>query len=221
VLPTPEPVSSTTPSSTTPLLMDGVDWLAAIERRIPQVALDWPVLPTPEPASSTTPSLTTPSLTTPSLTTPLLMDGVDWLAAIERRIPQVALDWPVLPTEPMKAELVAEPLEAAEPAAPAVGEKGQYGPVAPNERLWTIAAKLRPDPSISTSIMVQALFAANPQAFSQENMDFLKVDAILRIPTLREIVEYTGSLAAQQLLELDQQNQARPTPANGEEVGSE
>ncbi|TVR64801.1 MAG: hypothetical protein EA420_04620 [Candidatus Competibacteraceae bacterium] len=153
------------------------------------------------------------------------MDGVDWLVAIERRIPQIALDWPVLPTEPMKAELAAEPLEAAEPAAPAVGEEGQYGPVAPNERLWTIAAKLRPDPSISTSIMVQALFAANPQAFSGGNMDLLKVDAILRIPTLREIVEYTGSRAAQQLLELDQQNQALPAPvpvpANGEEVGSE
>ena len=169
-----------------------------------------------------------------------LIEGVEWLVAIERRIPQAGFDWLVLAGEPPWAKPVAGSLEDLESVARAVEadrenvtakavdpvplvaeEGGQYGPVAPNERLWTIADKLRPDPSISTSIMVQALFAANPQAFSQGDMNFLKVDAILRIPTLREIVEYTGSLAAQQLLELDQQNQALPAPANGEEVGSE
>jgi FimV-like protein len=49
--------------------------------------------------------------------------------------------------------------------------------------------------------MMKALFTANPQAFSKSSMDYLKEGAVLRIPTLREIVEYTGSSAAQQLLE--------------------
>ncbi|MDZ7622263.1 MAG: FimV/HubP family polar landmark protein [Candidatus Competibacteraceae bacterium] len=169
-----------------------------------------------------------------------LVEGVEWLVAIERRIPQAGFDWLALPGEPPWAKPVAGFLEDLDSVARAVEadrenvtakavdsatlvakEGGQYGPVAPNERLWTIADKLRPDPSINTPTMMQALFVANPQAFSQGDMNFLKVDAILRIPTLREIVEYTGSRAAQQLLELDQQNQALPAPANGEEVGSE
>ncbi len=59
---------------------------------------------------------------------------------------------------------------------------------------------------------MRALFKANPQAFSKPgNMDSLKVGAMLRIPTLREIAEHTGSKAAKQLL--DQQQQAVTAPA--------
>lgn len=146
----------------------------------------------------------------------LPIDGIGWLATIEQRIPQVGFDW-LLPAELIGAKTAAESLQALEQPAPVAEESGQYGPIVPNERLWTIAAKLRPDPSINTPIMMQALFAANPQAFYQGDMNFLKVDAILRIPTLREIVEYTGSRAARRLLELEQQNQVLPAPANGED----
>jgi FimV-like protein len=171
-----------------------------------------------------------------------VIDGVGALTAIEQRIPQIGFAWLAAPAAPTEAEPIAEPLEAvgplAVPAAPteakpvaesleapeqaapmAAEEGGQYGPIAPNERLWTIAAKLRPDPSINTPIMMQALFMANPQAFSQGDMNYLKVDAILRIPTLREIVDYTGSRAALELLELKQQNHSPPAPANGEGEG--
>jgi FimV-like protein len=95
------------------------------------------------------------------------------------------------------------------------GYKGgdSYGPIASNERLWDIAAKVRPDPAISKEHMLKALFKANPQAFSKpNNMDSLKVGATLRIPTLQEIVDYTGSKAANQLLE--QQRTAETPPAS-------
>jgi len=84
----------------------------------------------------------------------------------------------------------------------------EYGPVSNNERLWNIAGKVIPDPSIDRDIMMKALFMANPQAFSKSSMDYLKEGAVLRIPTLREIVKYTGSSAAQQLLEKGRGNGA-------------
>jgi FimV-like protein len=94
--------------------------------------------------------------------------------------------------------LVAEPVQST-PTRYKGGD--EYGPVSNNERLWNIAGKVVPDPSIDRDVMMKALFMANPQAFSKSSMDYLKEGAMLRIPTLREIVEYTGSSAAQQLLE--------------------
>jgi len=123
-------------------------------------------------------------------------------------------------TDTVKPATVADPppVLAAGPAAtsakvnetPARTYQGndQYGPVAPNARLWDIATQVRPDPAISREHMMKALLKANPQAFSKSgNMDSLKIGATLRVPTLQEIVEYTGSKAASQLLE---QQQAAP-----------
>ncbi|MCP5124646.1 MAG: hypothetical protein H6973_03115 [Gammaproteobacteria bacterium] len=115
--------------------------------------------------------------------------------------------------EPLPAE--SPPTDSAEHASdkkPSVMESAQpsrlrykggdeYGPISANQRLWDVATDVRPDPSIDRDIMMKALFMANPQAFSKSSMDYLKEGAMLRIPTLREIVEYTGSSTAQQLLE--------------------
>ncbi len=112
----------------------------------------------------------------------------------------------VEPAEVAEVAEVAEPADSAvvkseKPAMPAYKEGDQYGPVMPNERLWNIAAKVRPAPNIGVDIMMKALFAVNPTAFSKEGMDYLKVGVTLRIPTLREIVDHTGSKVAKQLLE--------------------
>ena len=92
-------------------------------------------------------------------------------------------------------------VESTQPSRPRYKGGDQYGPVSNNERLWDIAGKVIPDPSIDRDVMMKALFAVNPQAFSKSSMDYLKAGAMLRIPTLRAIVEHTGSSAAQQLLE--------------------
>jgi FimV-like protein len=88
----------------------------------------------------------------------------------------------------------------------------QYGPTAPNERLWDIAAKVRPDPGIGKEVMMKALFMANRQAFAKSGIERMKVGAMLRVPTLREIADYTGSPAAKQLLE-QQANATIPLPS--------
>ena len=100
------------------------------------------------------------------------------------------------------AELVySTAIDPEKSAMPAYKGGEQYGPVAPNERLWDIAAKVRPTPDIGIDIMMKALFAINPTAFSKAGMDYLKVGVTLRVPTLQEIVDHTDSKAAKQLLE--------------------
>jgi len=96
----------------------------------------------------------------------------------------------------------SEPLTVAgAPAAPVPAYRpgDQYGPVLPGEGLWGIALKLRPDPGITREQMMQALFKANPQAFSKAGISGLKGGSMLRIPTLREIAEFSGSAVAAQL----------------------
>ncbi|MEZ5576365.1 MAG: FimV/HubP family polar landmark protein [Candidatus Competibacteraceae bacterium] len=143
-------------------------------------------------------------------------------------------------TEVTEVAEVAEPADSAvvkskKPAMPAYKEGDQYGPVMPNERLWDIATKVRPTPDIGVDIMMKALFAINPTAFSKEGMDYLKVGVTLRIPTLREIVDHTGSKVAKQLLEQqaaanqvaepEGSTQVPPSPppaaASGSDSGSE
>ncbi len=137
-------------------------------------------------------------------------------AVTSDRVDRVELSVPVVPDQLQKvAAGPAEPPAKVAEQPTWRGYKGgdSYGPIASNERLWDIAAKVRPDPAISKEHMLKALFKANPQAFSKpNNMDSLKVGATLRIPTLQEIVDYTGSKAANQLLE--QQRAAETPPAS-------
>jgi len=113
------------------------------------------------------------------------------------------------------------PVESAKPAEPAYKGGDQYGPVSANERLWDIAGKVRPDPLIGRDLMMKALFAVNPQAFSKPNMNSLKTGAMLRVPTLREIVDSTGSKAAKQLLDQQQSAEIRAVETvEGERMSS-
>ncbi len=92
----------------------------------------------------------------------------------------------------------------------------EYGPVSNNERLWDIAAKVLPDPQISRDVMMKALFLTNPHAFSKPTMDYLKVGSTLRVPTLQEIAQHTGSPAARSFLEQqDTAKSPKPEPVQG------
>ncbi len=151
-----------------------VEPLPAIELAIP-VTGPLPVIEAASPAAKTTPAI--------ELATPVA----------ETQPPAIETASPAVETTPVIAESVA-------PAGYRGGE--QYGPVSANERLWGIATKVRPDPAISKHDMMQALFMANPQAFSKSgDMNSLKMGAMLRVPTLQEIVDSTGSKVARQLLE--------------------
>lgn len=63
-----------------------------------------------------------------------------------------------------------------------------YGPIKTGEMLWEIAAKVRPDPTISRHQVIISLLKANPHAFSIScNINSLKTAQILLIPSLAEM----------------------------------
>ncbi len=69
------------------------------------------------------------------------------------------------------------------PPSGRLNAEGTYGPVAPNETLWRIAARVRATSTMSIPDMVAALHRANPEAFIGHDIDRLKVGVLLRVPT--------------------------------------
>jgi pilus assembly protein FimV len=61
----------------------------------------------------------------------------------------------------------------------------QYGPITPNDTLWNIATNVRTDPSLTIYQVMQSLYLSNPQAFAQENINYLVEGQILRIPPVK------------------------------------
>ena len=78
-----------------------------------------------------------------------------------------------------------------EAAPPLVGAgasaAGTYGPVTRTDTLWSLAERFRPDETVSVQRTMLALLEANPDAFTVQNLNALKVGAVLRIPTRAEI----------------------------------
>ena len=70
-----------------------------------------------------------------------------------------------------------------------------YGPVTPNETLWSIARDLVPDKGISTQQMVLALLRINPHAFGRSGINGLKSGVRLRIPKREELVKISKNQA--------------------------
>ena len=230
-------VETSAPISTAtlePLLvsMDTASLLAVVENRSPGSEQD-SLLQTYLASDVSTPRIT---MFAESLPTPILPAATVAPSAVDRpavaslsdrsveppadavtldRVDGTEVSAPVVPDQPqlLATGPVESSAQADEPAAHQHQDSDSYGPIAPNERLWDIAAKVRPDPGISKEHMMKALFKANPQAFSKpDNMNSLKVGATLRIPTLQEIVIYTGSKAANQLLERRQAIETPPAP---------
>lgn len=73
-----------------------------------------------------------------------------------------------------------------EASTPAPGGAG-YGPVRASDTLWSIAARVRPDDSISVQRMMLALLEANPEAFAIRNVNALNAGVTLRIPGRDEL----------------------------------
>ncbi len=161
----------------------------------------------------------------PSDRTKTVLTAPEPVPAAPVAAPPVAATAP--PTPPVAAPIVAPPsseqtessaeslpVAVSPPPVKTYKPGDNYGPITPGEGLWGIALKVRPDPSISREHMMQALLKANPQAFSKAGVDGLKIGAVLRIPTLREIVDLTGSLAARQLAEAESPSSPAPTIAD-------
>lgn len=233
--PRPEPTPTAELVSATPLLSLVVAELIAGVNPIAPVALAWETVigppvdekavaePTPPMTAAPLPVVAPAAAIPPEASTAaaphlsaVTLESFRLLAEIEQRLPSPVFELlPPVETPDQTAIPIAAPPEAPPPNPQAAGPRvsavtpisDRYGPVVANERLWDIADRVRPDPAIGREHIMQALFKANPQAFSKPgNMDSLKVGVTLRVPTLQEIADYTGSKAAKELLD-------RPRPA--------
>ncbi|MFI3246046.1 MAG: FimV/HubP family polar landmark protein [Ferrimonas sp.] len=70
-----------------------------------------------------------------------------------------------------------------------------YGPIKSTDTLWRIANQVRPDNSVSIYQVMQALFDANPQAFSSDNFNSLERGFTLRIPSKEIMASYPAAQA--------------------------
>jgi len=59
----------------------------------------------------------------------------------------------------------------------------QYGPVSSTDTLWSIASKVRPSENVSIHQTLVAIYRANPDAFSKENINNLLRGKVLDIPS--------------------------------------
>ncbi len=104
-----------------------------------------------------------------------------------------------------------QPAEAAEHTPPAVPEAGapervafdegfydnhRYGPTTERDTLSDIAAKMRPDDSISRPQVMMALFRQNPEAFVDNNINLLKAGYVLHLKNLDSVTALPAAAAA-------------------------
>lgn len=127
-------------------------------------------------------------------------------------------------TAPAKPEPEPEPaLAAPMPAEPALVSVSTLAPqtteipVESGQTLWVIAKSVRPDSSVSINQMMVALLRANPDAFSQDNINWLKSGSVLRIPSQEETralsIDEATALAREQNQAWRQSRQPVPQPA--------
>jgi len=195
VVETPPAIEPASPVVETP---PAIEPASPVVETPPVVETASPVVETPPAIEPASPVVETPPVIEPASPVVETPPVIETASPVVETPPVVETASPVVETPPVVE--TASPVVETPPviAAPAT----RYGPVAANERLWTIATKVRPDPAIAMDHMMRALFMANPQAFSKAgNMNSLKVGATLRVPTLQEIVDLTGSKAAKRLLE--------------------
>jgi pilus assembly protein FimV len=76
-----------------------------------------------------------------------------------------------------------------------------YGPVGANETLWSIAAKIKSDSSISVQQAMLAIQRMNPEAFINGNINLLRRGQVLRIPDQEEMQRFSSRDAIQQVAE--------------------
>lgn len=119
------------------------------------------------------------------------------------------------PARPRPAAPATVPTEAAAPAdappPPAAAEAPEppqarlqddrFGPTDRYDTLWSIAARVRPDPAVSVQQTMLALHRLNPEAFVDGNINLLQAGYHLRLPEMAEIERLGRAAAAEQVAE--------------------
>lgn len=117
--------------------------------------------------------------------------------AAPRQVPEQA---PAEPSPQVAPEQVAprsepepepEPMTASTPSRTA----RTVGPVAPGQTLWSIASAWRPSTGLTMNQVMLAILDQNPQAFIDGNVNQLRRNAILNMPSSDDIADIDASEA--------------------------
>ncbi len=122
---------------------------------------------------------------------------------------------PGVTPQPARAERSPTPARSDTPS-PAV-----YGPVKPNESLWNIAQKLKPDPAVTTEQMVMAIYRENPDAFLGGNVNALKAGVTLKVPDREKVMALPPRQARREFQQHYRDWMARRSVAKAEVAGPE
>ncbi|TQV82970.1 FimV/HubP family polar landmark protein [Aliikangiella coralliicola] len=80
-----------------------------------------------------------------------------------------------------------------------------YGPVSPNDTLWSIASKTRPDSQVTIHQTLVAIYRANPHAFANGNINNLMRGEVLQIPDANTISQVPHRAALQDVVTQNRQ----------------
>ena len=101
------------------------------------------------------------------------------------------------PTPDADAPATVSPGDPGDPEAVREVDTADEIQVQDNDTLWELADEVRPDDGVSVHQMMMALLEANPEAFSDGNVNNLRSGAILRVPE-REAAEVLTAGEARQ-----------------------
>jgi pilus assembly protein FimV len=116
------------------------------------------------------------------------------------RAPQ-QMSAPSVSTTPPAPRTAASSRRQTTPMRSSVGSIGgrEYGPVQPNENLWTIAKMMR-NSNESIEQVMMALQRYNPDAFGDSNVNNLKVGKVLRLPEGADVTSLSHQAAREEFL---------------------
>lgn len=119
---------------------------------------------------------------------------------------------PSVTSAPASRPAPARPAEPGRSSGPAGGYQGNtFGPTGASDTLWTIAARIRPDTSVTMQQVMLAIQDLNPDAFIDGNINRLKRGQVLRVPSLDQIQSRTRAEAVQVVARQNQEFQS-PEP---------
>ncbi len=101
------------------------------------------------------------------------------------------------PAQQVSGTTMRSTMPASMPAAPVGGR--EYGPVQPNDNLWTIAKNMRAEGESVEQVMM-ALQRYNSDAFINQNVNNLKVGKVLRLPEGADVTSLSKQQAREEFL---------------------
>lgn len=106
-----------------------------------------------------------------------------------------------VPTLAPPARVVPVPLPPAEVAMPPAtppNSGSDYGPIKRGETLSRIAARVKPE-GVTLAQMLVGIFRNNPDAFMNNNMNRLRADKMLRIPSMEQLMALSHAEAVREV----------------------